>query len=162
ELLRGHGLPKPTTLGRFLRRFTLGHLGHLNRAFDEFFARVRPLLNRETMTLDLDASYVEHHGPAGFRQGMRGSSKGKVCWRPLLRFVGETGGWLHAKLRHGHAAASTGATRFLAECLRRVPVGARLYLRADEGFYGNDFLAELEQRRITYTVGAMLNSALRT
>jgi hypothetical protein len=80
----------------------------------------------------------------------------------LLCFVGETGEWLHAKLRHGHAAASTGAPRFLAECLRRVPVGARVFLRADEGFYGKDFLAELEQRRITYTVGAMLNSALRT
>ncbi len=25
-LLRGHGLPEPTTLGRFLRRFSLGHL----------------------------------------------------------------------------------------------------------------------------------------
>jgi DDE family transposase len=37
----------------------------------------------------------------------------------------------------------------------------RVYLRADEGFYGKDFLAELEQRRITYTIGAQLNSALR-
>jgi hypothetical protein len=34
ELLRGHPLPDPTTLGRFLRRFTLGHLGQLNRALD--------------------------------------------------------------------------------------------------------------------------------
>jgi Transposase DDE domain group 1 len=78
----------------------------------------------------------------------------------LLCFVGETGEWLHAKLRHGHAAASTGATRFLGECLRRLP-GVRLFLRADEGFYGKDFLAELEQRQITYTVGAQLNRALR-
>jgi hypothetical protein len=36
ELLRGHGLPEPTTLGRFLRRFSLGHIGQLNRALDEF------------------------------------------------------------------------------------------------------------------------------
>ena len=28
ELLRGHGLPEATTLGRFLRRFSLGHIGH--------------------------------------------------------------------------------------------------------------------------------------
>jgi hypothetical protein len=56
ELLRGHGLPEPTTLGRFLRRFTLGHLGQLNRALDELFARVHPLLDRQTLTLDLDAS----------------------------------------------------------------------------------------------------------
>src|SRR6266542_5915746 len=80
---------------------------------------------------------------------------------PLLCFVGETGEWLHAKLRNGHAAASTGARRFLAECLRRVPEGVRLFLRADEGFYGKDFLAECERRRITYTIGAQLNRALR-
>src|SRR5436309_7208691 len=131
ELLRGHGLPEPTTLGRFLRRFTLGHLGQLNRALDELFARVHPLLERETVTLDLDASYVEHHGPVGSRQGTRGVYTGKVAWHPLLCFVAETGEWLHAKLRHGHAAASTGATRFLGECLCRLPDGIGVFLRAD-------------------------------
>jgi hypothetical protein len=160
-LLRGHGLPGPTTLGRFLRRFSLGHLAQFNRALDELFGRVNTLAARETVTLDLDATYVEHHGPVGSRQGTRGTYTGKIAWHPLLCFVGETGEWLHGKLRHGHAAASTGAARFLGECLRRLPAGARLYLRADEGFYGKDFLAELERRQITYTIGAQLNAALR-
>ena len=161
ELLRGHGLPESTTLGRFLRRFSLGHIGQLNRALEELFARVHPLLERETVTLDLDATYIEHHGPVGSRQGTRGTYKGKVCWHPLLCFVGETGEWLHAKLRNGHAAASTGATRFLDECLRRLPVGARLYLRADEGFWGQDFFAWLERRQITYAVGVPLIASVR-
>ena len=162
ELLRGHAVPDPTTLGRFLARFSLGHIGQLNRALDQLFGRVHPLAGRSgSLTLDLDASYVEHHGPVGSRQGTRGVYTGKVAWHPLLCFVAETGEWLHAKLRHGHAAASTGATRFLGECLRRLPDGIRVFLRADEGFYGKGFLAELERRRITYTVGAMLNRALR-
>jgi Transposase DDE domain group 1 len=161
ELLRGHRLPEPTTLGRFLRRFSLGHIGQLNRALDELFARVHPLLDRETVTLDLDATYIEHHGPVGSRQGTRGTYKGKVCWHPLLCFVGETGEWLHAKLRNGHAAASTGATRFLDECLRRLPVGARVFLRADEGFWGQDFFAELKRKQITYAVGAPLIASVR-
>lgn len=161
ELLRGHGLPEPTTLGRFLRRFSLGHLGQLNRALDELFARVHPLMGRESVTLDLDATYIEHHGPAGSRHGTRGTYKGKVCWHPLLCFVGETGEWLHAKLRNGHAGASTGATRFLAECLRRLPDGARLFLRADEGFWGQDFFAELERKEITYAIGAPLIASVR-
>ena len=162
ELLRGHGLPEPTTVGRFLRRFSLGHIGQLNRALDELFARVHPLLDRETVTLDLDATYIEHHGPVGSRQGTRGTYKGKVCWHPLCCFVGETGEWLHAKLRNGHAAASTGAKRFLDECLRRLPAGARLFLRADEGFWGQDFLAELERKQITYAVGAPLIASVRS
>jgi hypothetical protein len=161
ELLRGHGLPEPSTLGRFLRRFSLGHLGQLNRALEELFARVHPLLGRETVTLDLDATYIEHHGLLGSRQGTRGTYKGKVCWHPLLCFVGETGEWLHAKLRNGHAGASTGAPRFLDECLRRLPDGVRLFLRADEGFWGQDFFAELERKQITYAVGAPLIASVR-
>ena len=161
ELLRGHGLPEATTLGRFLRRFSLGHIGQLNRALDELFARVHPLLERETVTLDLDATYIEHHGPVGSRQGTGGTYKGRVCWHPLLCFVGETGEWLHAKLRNGHAAASTGATRFVDACVRRLPEGARLFLRADEGFWGQGFLTDLERRRVSYAIGAPLIASLR-
>lgn len=154
EQLRGHPVPDPTTLGRFLASFNLGHIRQFERALELLFARVHPLLDRETVTLDLDATLVEHHGPVGSRQGTRGTYTGKIAWHPLLCFVGETGEWLHGKLRNGHAAASTGAARFLRECLRRVPVGARVFLRADEGFWGQDFFAWLERRQITYAIGA--------
>ncbi|MBA3566968.1 MAG: IS1380 family transposase [Actinobacteria bacterium] len=159
--LRGHALPDATTLGRFLRRFSLGHLGQLNRALDELFARVHPLLDRDTVTLDLDATYIETHAPVGSRQGARGTYQGKVAWHPLLCFVSETGEWLHAKLRNGHAAASTGASGFLGECLRRLPGKTRVYLRADEGFFGQRFLTELERRSLTYAIGAPLIVSVR-
>lgn len=161
ELVRGFSVPDPTTLGRFLGRFTLGHICQLNRALDRLFARIHPLLDREQLTVDLDSTLVEHHGPVGSRQGTRGTWAGKVAWHPLLAFVAETGEWLHGKLRNGHAAPSTGARRFLAECLDRVPAGVRLALRADEGFYGKDFLAECGRRSITYAVGAPLIASLR-
>lgn len=161
ELLRGHAVPDPTTLGRFLDRFTLGHLGQLNRALDQLFARVHPLLARERVTLDLDSTLVEHHGSVGSRAGTRGTYTGRVAWHPLVCFVAETGEWLHGKLRNGHAAASTGAKRFLSECLRRLPAGVAVFLRADEGFYGKDLLAELERRGITYSVGTPIYRALR-
>jgi hypothetical protein len=84
ERLRGHGLPDPTTLGRFLRRFNIGHIAQLNLALDALFARVHPLVERGgVVTLDIDASYVETHGPQGSRQGARGtyaaSSAGTHC-----------------------------------------------------------------------------------
>jgi hypothetical protein len=154
EQLRGHAVPDPTTLGRFLASFNLGHIRQLDRALDCLFGRVQPLLGRETVTLDLDATLVEHHGRVGSRQGTRGTYTGKIAWHPLLCFVGEAGEWLHGKLRNGHAAASTGAVHFLGDCLRRVPDGARVFLRADEGFWGQDFFAWLEQREITYAIGA--------
>jgi hypothetical protein len=161
EQLRGHAVPDPTTLGRFLASFNLGHVRQFDRALDCLFARVHPLLGREQATLDLDSTLVEHHGPVGSRQGTRGTYAGKVAWHPLVCFLSETGEWLHAKLRNGHAAPSTGARRFLGECLRRLPAATRLFLRADEGFFGKDFLAELEGKGITYTVGAPLIASVR-
>ena len=154
EQLRGHAIPDPTTLGRFLASFNLGHIRQFERALEQLFARVHPLLERETVTLDLDATLVEHQGPAGSRQGTRGTYTGKIAWHPLLCFVDETGEWLHGKLRNGHVHASAGSKRFLADCLRRLPDGARVFLRADEGFWGQDFFAELEQRQVTYAIGA--------
>ena len=100
-------------------------------------------------------------GPVGSRQGARGTYAGKVAWHPLLCFVAETGEWLHAKLRNGHAAASTGAIGFLGECLQRLPAQAQVYLRADEGFFGQGFLAELERRSVTYAIGAPLIASVR-
>jgi Transposase DDE domain group 1 len=162
ERLRGHGLPDATTLGRFLRRFNIGHIAQLNRALDALFARVHPHLDRsDEITLDIDASYIETHGPAGSRQGARGTYTGKVAWHPLLCFVAETGEWLGAKLRNGHAAAMTGCTRFLADCLRRLPDGARVFVRADEGFFSERVLRFLEQRRITYAIGCPLIASVR-
>jgi hypothetical protein len=161
EQLRGHAVPDPTTLGRFLGRFNLGHVRQLNAAVDRLFARVNPLLEREQATLDLDSTLIEHHGPSGSRQGTRATYAGKVAWHPLVCFVAETGEWLHGRLRNGHAAPSTGARRFLAECLGRLPAGVRLFLRADEGFWGKDFFAELERRAITYSVGVPLIASVR-
>jgi hypothetical protein len=160
--LRGHGVPDPTTLGRFLRRFGLGHLAQLNRALDGVFALVHPLLERDQVTLDLDATLIETHGPVGARHGARGTYTGKIALHPLLCFVAETGEWLHARLRNGHAAASRGAARFVGECLRRLPAGARVYLRADEGFFGQPLLAELERRGLVYAIGAPLIASVRT
>ena len=161
EQLRGHAVPDPTTLGRFLASFNLGHIRQFERALEQLFARVHPLLERETVTLDLDATLVEHHGPAGSRQGTRGTYTGKIAWHPLLCFVAETGEWLHGKLRNGHAHASAGSERFLADCLRCLPDGARVLLRADEGFWGQGFFAELEQRQITYAIGAPQIASVR-
>jgi len=162
ERLRGHPVPDPTTLGRFLASFNLGHVRQFDRALDRLFARVQPVVERESVTLDLDATFVEHHGPVGSRQGTRGTYTGKIAWHPLLCFVGETGEWLHGTLRNGHAAASRGAARFLVECLDRVPADVPLYLRADEGFWGQKLFAELERREVTYAVGAPQISSVKT
>ena len=158
ERLRGHGLPE----GRFLRRFNIGYIAQLNLALDRLFARVHPLVERgRAVTLDIDASLIETHGPVGSRQGARGSYAGKVCWHPLFCFIAETGEWLGAKLRSGTAHAQSGALAFPDSCLRRLPENVCVLLRADRGFWGNPVLAGLGRRKITYAVGAPLIASVK-
>lgn len=89
EQLRGHAVPDPTTLGRFLASFNLGHIRQLERAVGELFGRVHPLLDRTTVTLELDAALIEHRGPVGSRQGTRGTtparSPGTLCSASSVR-----------------------------------------------------------------------------
>jgi hypothetical protein len=54
-----------------------------------------------------------------------------------------------------------GRQALLAECLRRLPDGVPVLLRADEGFFGQGFLAELESKAVTYAVGAPLIASLK-
>jgi hypothetical protein len=50
----------------------------------------------------------------------------------------------------------------VGECLRRLPAQTRVYLRADEGFFGQSLLAELERRDVVYAIGAPLIASVRT
>jgi hypothetical protein len=67
---------------------------------------------------------------------------------------------LHAALRRGRANTSRGILRFVEECLRRVPRGAKVRARFDSGFYSKDLFAALEAKGITYLVGAPHNPRL--
>ena len=79
---------------------------------------------------------------------------------PLLCFVAGFGICLHATLRRGRANTSRGILRFVEECLRRVPHGAKVRARFDSGFYSKDTFAALEAKGITYLVGAPHNPRL--
>ena len=159
--LRGFAVPAPQTAGSFLRRFTLGHIGQLDKALRAVHLRAFQLLGispGDRVTLDFDSTYIRSYSSK--REGADPTWTKRYTLHPLLCFVAEFSTCLHAKLRRGKAATSTGIDAFVAECLRRVPCGVNIRARFDSGFYSKDLFASLEKKGVTYLCGAMITTRL--
>jgi hypothetical protein len=153
--LRGFSVPAPQTAGRWLRRFTLGHLGQLNKALAQTQRNAYRAAGVAQVTLDFDSTYLFSRSKR--RQGVDRTYKKGYALHPLLCFDAESGAAVHARLRRGKAGASTGIKTFLVETLRRVPTGVRVRARFDAGFYGGALLAQMEAVDVTYLCAVPFN-----
>jgi hypothetical protein len=164
EELRGFPVPAAQTAGAWLRRFTLGHLGQLNKALEQIQQRAFTLGGAEEVTLDFDSTYLFSRSTR--RQGVDRTYKLGYALHPLLCFDAASGAAVHARLRRGKAGASTGMKSFLTETLRRIPDGVAVRARLDSGFYGGPLLAQMEAAGVTYLCGVPFNpriiEAIRT
>ena len=158
--LRGFEVPAPQTAGAWLRRFTLGHIGQLNRALAEVQRNAYVAAGVREVTLDFDSTYLFSRSKR--RQGVDRTYKKGYALHPLLCFDAASGAAVHARMRRGKAGASTGMKTFLAETLRRVPAGVAIRARMDSGFYGGPLLTQLETAGVTYLCGAPFNPRLIT
>jgi hypothetical protein len=117
--LRGFDVPAPQTAGAWLRRFTLGHLGQLNRALCDVQRNAYVAARVREVMLDFDSTYLFSRSKR--RQGVDRTYKKGYALHPLLCFDVASGAAVHARPRRGKTGASSGMRTFLAETLRRVP-----------------------------------------
>ena len=69
---------------------------------------------------------------------------------------------LHGWLRSGNCSSARGAVEFLKEALALAPATLKVRcVRADSGFFADEFLAFLESRALSYVVVARLTSAVK-
>jgi len=161
EELRGFAVPAPQTAGSFLKRFTLGHIRQLDKALRTVHLRASELLGvtpGHSVTLDFDSTYIRSFSSR--REGADPTWTKRYTLHPLLCFVAGFGTCLHAKLRRGKAATSTGISSFVDECLRRIPRGVHIRARFDSGFYDSKLFAKLEARGVTFLCGARMTPRL--
>ena len=147
-------LPDPTTAGDFCRRFTLGHLLQLNRAFADIEQRVyehRPEVTR--WTIDVDAKVHEVYGEK--KQGAAKSYNGIYSLQPLYGFVHETDEMIHCELRSGNTHPGAGGTGFLRRLKRKIHERIKeLHLRSDSALYSQKVVEFCEEERWSFTITA--------
>lgn len=152
--MRGFGVPAPQTAGTWLRRFTLGHIGQLNKALAEMQRNAYVAAGVEEVTLDFDSTYLFSRSKR--REGADRTYKKGYALHPMLCFDAVSGSAVHARMRRGKAGPSTGIKTFVTETLRRVPAGVAVRARFDSGFYSGPLFEQLEKAGVTYTCSVPL------
>lgn len=147
-------VPDPTTAGDFCRRFTLGHIHQMNRAFGEIHQAVyarRPEIT--SWTIDIDAKVHEVFGAK--KEGAAKSYSGVYSLQPLYAFVHETDELVHAELRSGNTHPGAKARAFIRRLKRKIPKGvSNIYLRSDSAMYNKEVVQLCEQESWSYSITA--------
>lgn len=153
----------PSTLGTFLRSFTFGHIGQLDRVIAVTIGRAWALgagPGDEPLVIDMDSTICEVHGHK--KQGAAYGYTRKLGYHPILATRADTGEVLHARLRKG--SSQRGTKRFTEELIARIrragAVGA-MCLRADGGFWSHDLIDTLRRLNVGWSITVRVNKTIR-
>ena len=146
----------------FFRRFTQRHIEAFWRPLWRWSLAL-VIVPPEGFHLDLDSTIFCREGQQeGARKGYNPRRKGRNSHHPLLAVLAEAPFILHGWLRSGNCSSARGAVEFLKEALALAPATLKVRcVRADSGFFADEFLAFLESRALSYVVVARLTSAVK-
>jgi Transposase DDE domain group 1 len=165
QLILGHRVMAPSTLGTFLRAFTFGHVRQLDRVLDQALARAWAAgagPGEGPLVIDIDSFVGEVHGYQ--KQGASYGYTKKLGYHPILAVRADTGELLHIRCRKGKANTQRGFARFLEELIarvRRAGYTGTIVIRADSGFENHKQFNDLENRGILFSVGVKLTKTIR-
>lgn len=144
-------LPSQSTYSRFFHKFNM-----------EKNSQIFPLLQQKflsqihvgELTIDLDSTVITRYGEqGGAKKGYNPQKPGRNSHHPLIAFIDQTKMIANTWMRSGNTSALNNYDAFLNEtfdvCLKDKKVGL---VRADSGFYSQEFLEYLEKRDLSYVV----------
>ncbi len=154
SIWRHGGIPHPTTMGDFLRRFNLGHIRQLESVNTQAFTKVYTASEKmRAITMDIDSTLDEVHGSK--KEGAQWAYAGIRALNPLVCFIRENADWLHSRLRSGNTYTSSGAISFIRESYHKVKDRAdSVHACMDSGFYDKEIVAECERLHIGFSITA--------
>jgi hypothetical protein len=149
--------PSDDTIRNLFRRFGRGEVDQFYGALAEWqMERLPP--RTEGYSLDLDSTVFERYGEQeGSLKGHNPRKHGRPSHHPLLAVLAEAHFLLHGWLRSGNCGSARGVVEFLKEalalCAQRQTIRV---VRADSGFFEDELLSFLEERRLPYIVVARM------
>lgn len=163
----GHRVAAPSTVGIFLRGFSVGHVRQLDVVSRVALRRAwqsgAGLPPDGSLTIDVDSTICETYGLK--KQGGRFGYTHVRGYHPLVAIASPSGDALHVRLRGGNVHTTRNAASFLRETFSRArSAGAtgRLTVRMDSGFYNEKAVNECERNDVRYSITAKMSPGLRT
>jgi hypothetical protein len=156
--------PSDDTILNYFRRFSQAEIERFWRPLWHWLISRLPQ-PQNGFSLDLDSTIFSRHGTQqqGAARGYNPRRPGRLSHHPLLAVLAEANFVLHSWLPSGNTGAGQGVVQFLSEALSLLgstrPVRC---VRADSGFYADNFLSFLEERSLPYIVVARLTTYLKS
>jgi len=147
------GMPKPNSLGGFLRRFGQRSLLRLGEIVTR--QAMRALKPGQTVTIDYDSSVIE----SGKSDAKR-SYKGVDGYNPLLAWIDGLDMFAGGVFREGNASPQSHLRSLLRYCHRRLPEGVRCRFRSDSAGYRADVIRYCDRHAIEFAIRADLDTAV--
>jgi len=149
--------PTDDTIRNLFRRFGMCELQQLYGPLAEWQMQRLPQ-RPEGYSLDLDSTVFERYGEQeGSLKGHNPRKHGRPSHHPLLAVLAEAHFLLHGWLRSGNCGPARGIVEFLKEALALWEQRQTIrVVRADSGFFDDELLSFLEERRLPYIVVARM------
>jgi hypothetical protein len=149
--------PTDDTIRNLFRRFGMGEVHQLYAPLTEWQLERLPMRS-EGYSLDLDSTVFERYGAQeGSLKGHNPRKHGRPSHHPLLAVLAEAHFLLHGWLRSGNCGSARGVVEFLKEALALWQQRQTIrVIRADSGFFDDELLGFLEERRLPYIVVARM------
>jgi len=151
EIFQIKRLPSQATYSRFFHKFSW-------EKNEEVFALLQQKFLSQidvgALTIDLDSSVITRYGnQEGAKKGYNPRKMGRNSHHPLMAFIDQTRMVANAWMRAGNTSDLNNYDAFLTETFDVALKGKEIGLvRADSGFYSNNFLKWFEKRDLNYII----------
>jgi hypothetical protein len=160
EIFNWKEVPSQSTYSRFFSKFSLKRNTEVFPKIQRWFFEQ---LRFDNMTIDLDSSVMTRYGEQeGAKVGYNPQKRGRASHHPLIAFMAEMRMVVNAYMRSGNTSSLSNVRGFLDETfgiLQNKKVGL---VRADSGFFSEDFMRYFEDRATHYVVAAKFYAPIKS
>jgi len=141
-------VPSQSTYSRFFHKFSWKRNAEV---FESLFRWFFEQVSFDNLTLDLDSTVMTRYGSQeGAKVGYNPQKPGRASHHPLMAFMADLRMVVNAWLRPGNTGSSSNYKNFLTETLSILQNKRVGLVRADSGFFSEDFCNEMEDRKLNY------------
>lgn len=159
EIFQWKRVPSQSTYSRFFHKFSWMRNTEVFVPLSQWFFNQQ---KNDNITLDIDSSVMTRYGEQeGSKRGFNPNKPGRASHHPLIAFMAETRMVVNAWLRPGNTASGSNMENFLSETFEILQDKKVGLLRADSGFFADDYLKYFEKRPLNYIVSAKLYRPLK-
>ncbi|MBI3235682.1 MAG: IS1380 family transposase [Bacteroidetes bacterium] len=127
-----------------------------------FYSWIMSKINFNHFTLDFDSSVITRYGKQeGAKKGYNPNKRGRLSHHPLIAFVNDIRLVANMWLRSGNTSSSNNFLGFLEDTLAKCGDKKVGLIRLDSGFFQQNILQYLEEKKLNYIVAAKFNQPIQ-